>query len=416
MYNFRQMLTRILAAVFVAFIFLSRPAGALDGGRVGDCWTDYDGTNHCGESSGGAYQRSTTYDDSYTSSASSDSGYGWTYTYGYTNSASRVSAAASWAERVEAARERREMEAEAQRQREAVRLNDIGNDFFKKEDFAHAIDYYQKALSIRPADGQITANLRKAKGSLLNLEGNEYYDASYFEKAVESYEEALAFKPDSQVIRENLEQARNLLANQKSWETARERGRAEIAAAKERIVDRLEEFSKKFAAPAVGGSGLSFKGSDGAVVSGSSSGLQFKEAGPSPTTLSDTSVVDLRDAKTDVVDPSRVRGGLPTSPSQTASAKTLTTHEPPPPDPDVIFFTESMIPPAVSTAASPLSDMDENIALFTDELLFPKPSFFEPTDSDAPFFLESINVPPPAATPDMVDLAIGSNTEKKRSG
>lgn len=266
----RSVLAALAAACGLAW---SPSVCALEGTRVGDCWTDNDGTNHCGDSG----------------SSSSGSSYGWTYTYGYTGASAQ--AYDDWAARMQAAREARQLRAEYEAQqavrRQALQLNDLGIQASKNGDFAQAADYYERAHNIDPSDPVILDNLNSARGSQHNEDGNRLYEAGDFEAAAKAYERALELKPQSDVIRGNLEDARRQLEYQREAAAKRDAAQEQMRKAKGRIQSQLSAFQSELSAPPVPGGGLSFKGGEGAGGQGRPGGdddglhpLAFKNMKP----------------------------------------------------------------------------------------------------------------------------------------
>jgi tetratricopeptide (TPR) repeat protein len=244
------------------------PAAALDGVRVGDCWTDESGVNHCGGSSSG----------------SSSSDYGWTYTYGYTDGSASSSSGSSWADRAEARRLQQELAAEAAVQNEAVRINQLGIDAAKRGDWAAALQYYEQAHAAYPSDPVIADNVRSARGTNFNEEANAAYDQGDYARAVEFYRKALELKPESTVIRENLAAAENQLQHQQKLAAAEQRSGEELVAASQRLKEKFSSVPDKFAsAPTRPDHGLAFKGDASRPAPNTtvpaSDGLSFKGVG-----------------------------------------------------------------------------------------------------------------------------------------
>ena len=239
--NLSRPIRPVLLFATLSLTFLS-PAFAMDGVRAGDCWTDYDGTNHCGDSS-------------------SSSSTGYVYTYGYTNGTQ--SSGPSWADRAEARRLQQEANALAAVQQEAVRLNQIGIDYANKGDWQNALSYYEQAHATNPSDPVIANNVQMARGTGFNEAGIAAYTREDYAAAVEAYQQALNLKPDSQVIRDNLADAQNQLQIKESQAAAERKNQEDLAQAGQKMKEGLSGFSlsaPQNTAQTAPASGLSFKG------------------------------------------------------------------------------------------------------------------------------------------------------------
>jgi len=156
---------------------------------------------------------------------------------------------------------------------------------------------------------------RRDAAHALNDQGREAYKKGDWAAAASYFQQALQNNPDSDVIRQNLAYAR---AKENEEREAAERRRQDKVAA-DNMQKSIQSFAQSLnAAPSSGG--LDFDGgvSTTAAKAGSKSdGLDF-------TTNTDASVVDLRDAKTLTLDPSRVKGTfVPGSGSTPRTAESL---------------------------------------------------------------------------------------------
>ncbi len=196
---------RRTAEVFLLLGLLapSSSAWAISGVQVGNCWTDYDGTNYCG--------------DSGSSSSSYDSGYSYDYS-GYSALGEAMGQAGAqlgealigaWADSI-MENARREAERTA-----ALENNKQGNIYFKNGDYATAISYYESALQTLPNDRVIQKNLSRARGLLYNDQGVALHDRGDYADAIARYRQALEHQPEDLAIRGNLTRAEKQIAREK---------------------------------------------------------------------------------------------------------------------------------------------------------------------------------------------------------
>lgn len=217
------------------------PLFALDGERVGSSWTDWDGTNYEGDAPSGG---------------SSD--YGWQYTYGYVNGeGSSSNSRSTWADRQEINR----LNEEARIQQQATQINDQGVEYAKQGNYQKALESYQAALALNPADSIIQNNVRQMQATVINEEANQYYNDGNYQMAVDAYRRALEIKPESEVIQQNLEGAQWQLSYQRDYEGKQALKKAEMTAAGSKIQGMLTDLSQSIK-PKARSSGLSFKSTD----------------------------------------------------------------------------------------------------------------------------------------------------------
>lgn len=246
------------------------PLFAEEGVRVGTTWTDAEGNN---------------YDEDPTYSTSSS---GSTYT------------GPTWEDRMEWKRQ----QEEAQRQQQAVNINDEGVEHAKQGNPQKALECYQRAAAIDPANSTIQNNIRLVQGTIFNEQGIQYYSAGDYQKAAEAYQQALAFKPESEVIRQNLEDAQQQLAYQQEYQRKADLKRMEMEAAGSKIQGMLTDLSQSLKTQARP-SALSFKpaavpqaGFEGSPPIARKEELAFKNMAPNHAALEAVAPVPIEGSKT----------------------------------------------------------------------------------------------------------------------
>jgi tetratricopeptide (TPR) repeat protein len=213
--------------------------------------------------------------------------------------------------------------AEARAYQQACELNRKGNEAWKAGKLAEAVGFYRQAVSLDPyGDNTIRENLRKCSGSWENEQGNTAMGKQDYATAVTHYRQAMRLKPESEVIKKNLAEAEAMLSQQMAQ-------LAEAAAEQKRdaeSISRLREQLKNFSqilnnpsakavdfdgtgkgAPSSTGGGLGFMSLSGSVPTAKKPGAPPSSAASVADPVIDASVVDLRQAKSLVVDPAVVR-------------------------------------------------------------------------------------------------------------
>jgi len=174
----------IAIAVSTGLVMLGKNALAWEGGPTGVCSDEYGNVVSCDGGGGGG-------DTGYDSGGGGGSSSGSTYS------------GSSWGEI-----------RQAQRERKGLSLNEKGNGFFEKGDYASAVNYYRQALSYKSDDQVIQDNLRRAEGNLLNAKGNEEYKKGNYTASADYYRQALDKEPESDVISNNLAGAQQMIQQQ----------------------------------------------------------------------------------------------------------------------------------------------------------------------------------------------------------
>jgi tetratricopeptide (TPR) repeat protein len=150
---------------------------------------------------------------------------------------------------------------QAQRERKGLSLNEKGNGFFEKGDYASAVNYYRQALSYKPDDTVIQDNLRRAEGNLLNAKGNEEYKNGNYAAAADYYQQALDKEPESDVISNNLAGAQQMIQQQQEQQRQDEKMAGIASNVQDTISDIGRDLKPTVAVNAAGQtSGLQFMG------------------------------------------------------------------------------------------------------------------------------------------------------------
>ena len=159
----------------------------------------------------------------------------------------------------------------------ALDYNQQGLNYYQQRDWPHAITAFRQALEY--ADHPtFQSNLRSAIASDYNQQGLNYVNQHDWQNAITAFRQALEYAPDAQVVQQNLHDAEAQLAEAEAAQHLQE---SQLAQTRTNIGGILERLTASLEAPSAGGP------------------------------IIDSSVVDLRDAKSLVVDPAKVKGEPP---------------------------------------------------------------------------------------------------------
>ena len=187
-----------------------------------------------------------------------------------------------------------------------------GTDYFGRGNWDKAISYYKEALRYDPNDQTIKRRIKQAQAHKVNDKGDKYYNKEDWGNAIKYYKAALRQDPNNAIFRRNLQKAeaeakrgqQEKLAEAKEKQKEkrlREQGTKETLA---ETSQRLDNLVAELRRPDLW-EGAARPGATGAT----GQSLDFV----------DSSVVDLRDAKTFVVDPAKVKGDLRGAPTEQPS-------------------------------------------------------------------------------------------------
>ena len=250
---------------------------AVDGEATG-WWTDSQGNNYYG-------------DPPSSSSSSSSSG--------------SIDYKQMWADKWAAQREAKEMRKENARKQKAYDLNQKGLEYSSKDDFAKALEYYQKAAAVAPENQTIQGNVLSIQGNMWTQKGIDYYNQSDFVNAKKMFELALTFRPNDPIITANLNNTQSYLNQAEQENVKKQEAERQTNQVREQITGFSEELKER-------------------AANKNTSSLDFKGAAPGPTTDSEDSKGGklTKFENMDPLKPSLIqRGPMPKGGSNTASGQ-----------------------------------------------------------------------------------------------